>query len=107
MDDRSVASGQWKVKAGKESEFIERWTAWLKWTSENLPGFRSATLMRSQEDRTRFTSVSDWDDDASRTAWKNSPGFREKLPSVVALCDEFFGGDFEVAVDVSAPALRG
>jgi heme-degrading monooxygenase HmoA len=100
------ASGQWQVREGREHEFVERWTEWLSWTSENIPGFRSGRLLRSDEDPLQYVSVSDWDDDASRTAWKASPGFREKFASVRELCEEFVGGDYEVAVAVHAPALR-
>jgi heme-degrading monooxygenase HmoA len=103
MDERKWASGRWQVKAGKENEFIQRWTAWLTWTSENVPGFRSARLLRSEDDPGRFTSFSDWDDDASVKAWKMTSGYEEKLGPVKELCDEFMGGDFDLAASVKAP----
>ena len=104
MDTGKWASGRWQVKAGKESEFIERWTAWLSWTGENIAGFRSANLLRSEDDPGRFTSFSEWDDDASAKAWKLDPGFAEKLGPVRELCDEFDGGDFDLAAAVAAPS---
>ncbi len=106
MEEAKWASGRWQVKQGKGNEFMERWASWIAWTSENIPGFRSATLLRSEEDPLRFVSVSDWDDDASLGAWKASPGFSEKIESVKDLCDEFQGGDYEVAVAISAPAVH-
>jgi heme-degrading monooxygenase HmoA len=106
MDQVKWASGQWRVREGAVDEFVARWTAWLTWTSENIPGFRSARLLRSDDDALRFVSFSDWDDDASVKAWKTSPGFREKFESVRELCEEFFGGDHDLAVAVAAPALR-
>jgi heme-degrading monooxygenase HmoA len=106
VDDVKWASGQWHVKEGKAEEFVTRWTSWLTWTSENIPGFRSARLLRSEDDALRFVSVSDWDDDAHLKAWKVSPGFREKIERVKELCDGFVGGDFEVAALIMAPALR-
>jgi heme-degrading monooxygenase HmoA len=101
MNDGVWASGQWQVKEGKVEEFIEQWRDWLTRTSQSVPGFRSATLLRALDDPQRFTSISDWDDVASRDAWKASPGFQEGLESVKALCDEFLGGDHDVAATVT------
>jgi heme-degrading monooxygenase HmoA len=83
-------------------EFVQRWSDWLSWTSQTVPGFRSATLLRSEDDPLRFTSISDWNDDGSVKAWKSTPGFAERIQSVQALCDEFVGGDFDVAATFSA-----
>ena len=100
MGDGKWASGRWQVKAGKGSEFVDRWTAWLTWTKQSVPGFRSAMLLRSEDDPDRFTSMSDWDDDASVKAWKMTSGFAERLGAVRELCDEFVGGDFDLAAAV-------
>jgi len=105
MGDVKWASGRWQVKEGKADEFVERWKGWLNWTSRTVPGFRSATLLRSEDDPLRFTSVSDWDDDASVKAWKMTPGFQEQIESVKELCDDFVGGDFDVAASFSTPAM--
>jgi heme-degrading monooxygenase HmoA len=102
METRKWASGQWQVKAGMEDDFIDRWTAWLVWTRDTVPGFRSARLLRSDDARNRFTSVSDWDDAASARAWKMTPGFAERLGRARELCDEFVGGDFDLAAEVLA-----
>jgi heme-degrading monooxygenase HmoA len=102
METRKWASGQWQVKAGMEDDFIDRWTAWLVWTRDTVPGFRSARLLRSDDAGDRFTSVSDWDDAASARAWMTTPGFAERLGRVRELCDEFVGGTFELAAEVLA-----
>ena len=80
MDGSNWASGRWRVQAGKEDEFIERWAAWLTTTS-----------------RAVITSVSKWADTASLQACKASPGFQEGMGSTRALCNEFMGGDFGLA----------
>ena len=103
MDEGKWASGRWQVKEGKADEFIERWGQWLGWTSQNVSGFRSTKLLRSDEDPLRFTSIADWDDDGSVRAWKTSENFRASIQSCRELCDEFLGGDFGVAVSFSAP----
>jgi heme-degrading monooxygenase HmoA len=94
------ASGDWEVKEGKEEEFVERWKDWLGWSSQNVAGFVSATLIRDVENPRHFVSFSAWKDAASRDAWKNSPGFGEKFPTVRELCDEFQGGDFHRMVSL-------
>jgi heme-degrading monooxygenase HmoA len=98
------ASGQWQVMEGRADDFVERWKIWLGWTSESIPGFRSARLLRSQDDSQRFTSVSDWDDDAALAAWTSNPGFQEKFDAVRELCDDFRGGNFDLAASVPGPS---
>jgi heme-degrading monooxygenase HmoA len=90
------ASGNWRVKEGNEEEFVKRWKEWLGWSSQNIPGFVSATLVRSTQDARHFVSFSAWQDAASRDAWKSSSGFAEQFPMVKDLCDEFEGGDCEL-----------
>jgi heme-degrading monooxygenase HmoA len=91
------ASGLWTVKAGSEDEFVERWKAWLEWTSENAPGFRSATLVRSDADGRRFESFSDWESAEARAAWMSSDGFRDLMAPVRELCDTVEAGTFTTA----------
>jgi heme-degrading monooxygenase HmoA len=88
------ASGDWVVREGNEEPFVERWKSWLEWSSQNIPGFVSATLIRDLQDPRHFVSFSAWQDAASRDAWKNSDGFAERFPPVRELCEQFQGGDF-------------
>jgi heme-degrading monooxygenase HmoA len=104
MTEGKWASGRWQVKEGKVEEFIKRWSAWLGSTSQNVQGFRSARLLRAEDNPLLFTSVSEWDDGASRNAWKDSPGFNEGMESAKELCDEFLGGDFDVSAVITAQA---
>jgi len=96
------ASGLWHVRAGSEDDFVDRWKAWLSWTSKNASGFRSATLIRSEDDPRRFESFSDWDDAQSRAQWMTSDGFKEHIASVRELCEETQAGTFETAASFSA-----
>jgi heme-degrading monooxygenase HmoA len=96
------ASGNWLVKQGSEEEFVTHWKDWLGWTSQNVSGFRTATLIRSNDDPRRFTSFSDWDDEASRAAWASSDEYRQKFGAVRELCDEFIGGTYEQAASFSS-----
>jgi heme-degrading monooxygenase HmoA len=95
------ASGSWVVRAGSEDDFVERWKAWLSWTSQNAPGFRSATLVRSEDDGRHFASFSDWDDADSRAQWQRTDDFRAKMGAVRELCDDVQAGNFEAAASFS------
>ncbi len=93
-----LASGDWKVTEGREHEFVARWKEWIEASVGGVPGFRSARLARGTEDARHFVSFSEWDDEESRRAWKESTDFAEGLARVRELCDEFHGGDYtEVA----------
>jgi heme-degrading monooxygenase HmoA len=96
------ASGNWTVKEGMEEEFIERWKDWLGWSSENIAGFVSATLIRDAQNPRHFVSFSPWESDKARDEWKSSGGFQEKFALVRELCDDFQGGDYSLAATFSA-----
>jgi heme-degrading monooxygenase HmoA len=100
MSERFWASGHWQVKEGKAEEFIQQWKEWLSRSSENVPGFHHARLLRSLASPQQFTSISEWETAAARDAWKTSPAFREGFAASRALCDEFLGGDYDEAVIV-------
>ena len=73
------ASGNWTVSEGREEEFIAAWKDWLGWSSQNIDGFVSATLIREIANPRHFVSFSPWRDAGTRDAWKSSGGFAEKL----------------------------
>ena len=98
---RAHASGSWLVKEGSEDGFVARWTEFLGWTRDTIPGFVSASLIRDSEDPRHFVSVARWEDEGSRAAWKSNPAFAEKFMACRSLCEEFAGGDFDLAVHVS------
>lgn len=101
MGDGMWASGRWQVKEGKADEFIQRWSDWLRNSSRDISGFRSARLLRAEDDPLRFTSVSNWDDDAARDGWAQSPAYGDGIESVKELCDEFQGGNYEAAAVIT------
>jgi heme-degrading monooxygenase HmoA len=58
-------------------------------------------LLRAEDDPQRFISVSNWEDDASRAAWAQSPAYGDGIESVKELCDEFQGGNFGAAAVIN------
>jgi len=97
MGGSNWASGRWRVPMGKEEEFIERWTAWLSSTSKNVPGFRWARLLRSDDDLSVFISMSEWADTESLQAWQAAPGFEDGFAAARGLTGEFTGGNCHLA----------
>src|SRR6266436_6573584 len=98
--DRYFASGNWQVIKGKEPEFVQRWTEFLGWTREANPGLISARLVRGTDHPSHFVSISEWTDDASRAAWKESEDFKMRLGACRALCENFESGDYDGAVEI-------
>ena len=103
----AFVSGNWLVKQGAESSFLEAWTSFLEWSHAEQPGLRRAVLLRDSEDARHFISVAEWDSPASRDGWRAHPDFAAHLGPCRALCDEFRGADYEVAASVGAVTPSG
>lgn len=101
QEGQAYASGNWLVTEGKEDQSVERWTAFLGWTRSNAPGPIHARLIRDLADPRHFVSFALWEDAATRGAWKTTDGFAEHLGACRALCEEFSGADFDLAVEVT------
>lgn len=86
---QSYSSGDWLVRAGNEEEFVERWTAFIEWTSDNAAGARSFVLVRSTEEPGRFLSLGAWEDQQTMEAWRAMPRMQELLGRCRELCEEF------------------
>ncbi len=101
MEDAGVyASGRWQVADGQADLFVERWRDFLTWTRDEHPELEFARLIRSETDPNRFVSFASWGSAEARNAWKQSPGFAERVSACRALCDDFQGDDFSTAVAI-------
>jgi heme-degrading monooxygenase HmoA len=92
MADQYV-SGDWRVKAGSEEEFVARWLAFTGWSLENAPGAGSFVLIRDMDEPRHFVSFGRWADLESVRAWRGRPEFAELLSRCRALCEQFRAGD--------------
>lgn len=99
MADR-FASGSWHVTQGKEEEFVERWTDFLRWTRKTQPALVTAGLIRDERDPRHFISFAEWEHPEARDAWKANREFGEQLAACRALCDTFRGSDYERVVTI-------
>jgi heme-degrading monooxygenase HmoA len=98
--EEKFASGHWQVQKGKEEEFIQRWTDFLKWTRETQSSLVGANLIQDEQDPSHFLSFAQWEDEGGRVAWREDPMFGEKLSACRALCEDFRGGDYERVVAI-------
>lgn len=82
-------SGTWRVKQGKESEFVETWQTFADWTSQNQPGPGEGVLLQDEGAPERFVSFGPWEDAGSVVDWRTQPQFVEFVARARGLCDEF------------------
>ena len=94
------ASGDWKVSAGKEDEFIDRWREFLQWTRKTQPALISASLLRDADDPRHFLSFAQWSDEDARAAWKNGSDFSKYFSACRALCDDMQGSNHDRVVTI-------
>jgi heme-degrading monooxygenase HmoA len=90
-------SGDWRVRAGSEEEFISRWLAFTGWSLHNAPGAGSFVLIRDLQDPRHFVSIGTWADLESVRGWRGRPEFAELLGRCRELCEEFRAGDYALA----------
>jgi heme-degrading monooxygenase HmoA len=98
-------SGDWRVRAGSEDEFVARWLAFTGWSQTNAPGAESFVLIRDMEQPRHFLSVGTWANLESVLAWRDTPEFARLLGRCRELCEEFHAGDYSLAASPTpAPA---
>jgi quinol monooxygenase YgiN len=102
--DQSYSSGQWKVRAGSEEEFVKRWNTFIEWSLENAPGAGSFVLVRSTEDPTSFLSLGSWESQEAQQARREMPRMQELLDQCRELCEEFDSHPYALA---SSPSGHG
>jgi quinol monooxygenase YgiN len=94
---QSYSSGEWLVRAGSEEEFVQRWTIFIEWSSNNAPGAVSFVLVRSTEEPRKFLSLGAWENQAAQDAWREMPRMQELLGQCRELCEEFEAHGYTLA----------
>ena len=87
----------WRVKAGKEEEFIAAWKGELAeyfLSLTNPPG--TGTLVRSVEDPQLFYSFGPWRNLADIQQMRSDPRTPEMIGKIAALCEEAKPGTFQL-----------
>ena len=65
-----------------------------------MPGSGTARLARDMSEPGRYMSFAPWESTDQMHAWKNDPGFGERMGAVQAHVAEFTPREFEVVAEV-------
>jgi heme-degrading monooxygenase HmoA len=92
--------GVWRVKPGREDDFVNAWDELARWTVE--AGFESTgTLLRHRTQPGRFVSFSPWPSLEAAEEWRASPGFAERLRALSDTLEAFEPETYDVVLRVS------
>jgi heme-degrading monooxygenase HmoA len=100
---RLYTSGDWHVKKGSEQAFVAAWNELADWTFTNIPGCTFAKLLRDESDAGHFVSFSPWRDEDALAAWREHPGFQERVTRLQGMLESFTPYTMTVAADAGAP----
>ncbi len=96
MSDEVYTLGVWRVKDGKQSEFIEAWKALGDYFRglENPPG--EGTLVQSIDEPHLFYSFGPWRSLDDIEAMRSRPETPQEIGKLMDLCEEGRPGTFRV-----------
>ena len=97
------SSGDWHAKPGSEQAFIETWREFAEWTAAAIPGNTFAKLLQDDADPRHFVSFGPWRDQAAVSAWRDHPGFKDRVGRLQGLLDSFVPLTMNVVAEVGKP----
>jgi heme-degrading monooxygenase HmoA len=100
VDESLYTLGIWLVKAGKEDDFIQAWSAFAEWTKSSFGGARSVILLRDRSEPRRFVSVGPWRSDKDVEEWRASEGFRTRVEQLKPMLERFEPGSYTPVVNL-------
>jgi heme-degrading monooxygenase HmoA len=98
MSEVSYAHGMWRVKPGKEAEFIEAWKALgnIYRALPNPPGPGQGILIENVADPLQFYSVGPWRSSEDLAAMRANPQAQAGIKRLEDLCDEGVRGTYRL-----------
>lgn len=96
MSDEVYTLGVWRVKDGKQSEFVEAWKALGRYFRglENPPG--EGTLVQSIDEPHLFYSFGPWRSLDDIETMRSRPDTAQEIGKLMDLCEEGRPGTFRV-----------
>jgi hypothetical protein len=97
-DDTAYTLALWRVKEGREAEFVEAWKGLSDYflNLPNPPG--TGTLVRSVEDPRFFYSFDPWRSVEDIQRMRSDPRIPEMIGKLSVLCEEAKPGKFRVVL---------
>lgn len=92
-------TGTWRVKPGREDEFVDAWREFAEWSKGQFPADR-AWLLRRRDEPNVFLSVGPWPTDEIVEEWRGSAGFRERIGRIREMLDGFEPQSLDEAVRI-------
>ena len=95
-------SGRWTVFPGQEEAFVAGWSELAEWTSAEVPGSSWARLRQHHEKPNVFLSFGPWESGEAIAAWRDSPGFQERVGRVRGMLEDFEPAVFDCRAEIGA-----
>lgn len=96
MPEQVYTLGAWRVRDGKQGEFVEAWKA-LGWYFRSLPQPPGeGTLVQSVDDPQQFYSFGPWRTHDDIQAMRSRPETPGEIGKLMELCEEGRPGTFRV-----------
>jgi hypothetical protein len=90
----------WRVKRGREAEFVEAWNRLPEVFARLSARPAGGTLIQSLDDASLFYSFGPWESLADIEAMRNNPECQDAFRRIVELCEEARPGAFRVVADI-------
>jgi quinol monooxygenase YgiN len=81
-------SGDWRVKQGREQEFVTAWSELAEWSTTKFGPDGWGRLFQDKDDPTFFRSLGQWPDESVVKEWRASDGFAQRLSKIRELVEE-------------------
>ena len=95
--------GIWRVRSGKEQEFMAAWEDLATWALEEIEGAQGARLLQHRDEPTNFYTFGPWDNPDSIQAFREHPGFTERMGRIRDLVDQGDIHTLETRLEVGNP----
>ncbi len=89
--------GNWKVKRGSESAFVDEWERFALWSSKHFPEAGTAYLLEDIESPGSFVSFGPWENGDAVKSWRASPEFHAFANKAKDLCESFIPHSMRLA----------
>src|SRR5262249_58187405 len=85
----------WRVKPGRQEEFVRRWEEWVEWSHRQGLGAH-ARLLQDVESPGTFVSFGPWVSLDAVKNWRSLEGYHERVAPLREVVDSFEPQTFEL-----------